>query len=81
MAQGITEADNARAELYDTLAQLRVRLDYAQRIDDSMARARTRIAAEKRENPLLFAAGVASVAVAGGLAAWAITRKVIRVFK
>ena len=80
MAQGITEADRARAELYDSLAQLRDRLDFAQRIDDGLGRARSRIAAEKREKPLLFAAGVAAVAVTGGLAVWAIAKKVIRVF-
>lgn len=81
MTQGITEADHARAELYDTLSQLRGRLDYARRIDDAAARAKRRISAEKRDNPLLFAAGAAGVAVAGGLAVWAIASKVIRAFK
>lgn len=80
MAQGITEADRARAELYDSLAQLRDRLDFAQRIDDSLGRARARITAEKREKPLLFIAGVTAVAAVGGLAVWAIAKKVIRAF-
>ena len=36
---GLIEASEARADLYDTLGQLRVQLDYAQRIDDGVARA------------------------------------------
>ena len=43
---GVREADQARAELYETLAQLRDRLDYAQRIDDAMDRAGDRLRAE-----------------------------------
>lgn len=77
---GIGEAQRAREELYDTLGQLRERLDYAQRIDDAMDRASRRIAAEKRENPLGFALGVAAVAGAVGLAAWGVARLVVRAF-
>lgn len=76
--QGVAQADQARAELYDTLAQLRDRLDYAQRIDDASARTKARLVAEQRQNPLGFAAGVAVIAVGVGLAAWAITSKVVR---
>lgn len=77
---GVAEADRARAELYDTLAQLRRRLDYAQRIDDGVARAKRRISAEKQENPLLFGAAVAGVALACGAAVWAVAEKVVRSF-
>lgn len=78
---GLTEAGQAREELYDTLGQLRVRLDYAQRIDDGVARAKHRIAAEKRENPLRFAAYVAGTAAVCGVVVWAVSSKIIRSFK
>ena len=77
---GVAAADRARQELYDTLGQLRDRLDYAQRIDDTVDRATRRIAAEKRENPLGFAIGVAVVAGAVGVAVWGVARKVLRAF-
>lgn len=77
---GVAAADRARQELYDTLGQLRDRLDYAQRIDDTVDRAARRIAAEKRENPLGFAIGVAVVAGAVGVAVWGVARKVLRAF-
>lgn len=77
---GVREADQVRAELYDTLGQLRDRLDYAQRIDDATARATRRIAAERRENPLGFAIGVAVVAGTVGVIAWGIARRVMRAF-
>ena len=67
---GLIEASEARADLYDTLGQLRVRLDYAQRI-----------AAEKRENPLVFGAAVVGVAAVCGVAVWAIASKVVRAFQ
>lgn len=78
---GVTQAQRARVELYDTLAQLRDRLDYAQRIDDSVARTKRRIRAEKRENPGVFVAAVAGTALACGLAVWAVTSKVMRAFE
>ncbi|MCB1273399.1 MAG: hypothetical protein KDB25_03260 [Leucobacter sp.] len=79
--QGLAAARQARTELYDTLGQLRERLDYAQRIDDAVARAGHRISAERRENPLGFALGVAAVAAAAGLAAWGIARAVRRALR
>ena len=78
---GLIEASEARADLYDTLGQLRVQLDYAQRIDDGVARAKQRIAAEKRESPLVFGAAVVGVAAVCGVAVWAITSKVVRAFQ
>lgn len=78
---GLIEASEARADLYNTLGQLRVQLDYAQRIDDGVARAKRRIAAEKRENPLAFGAAVAGVAVVCGVAVWAVASKVVRAFQ
>lgn len=79
--QGVAEADRARDELYDTLSQLRGRLDYAQRIDDTLERTKHRIAAEKRDNPLIFVAGVVVVAAVCGVAVWGIARKVVRAFE
>lgn len=79
--RGVAEADRARAELYESLAQLRDRLDYAQRIDDSLARTKRRIAAEKRENPLIFGAAVAGAAAACGLVVWAVASKVMKAFE
>lgn len=73
---GIEEAAVAREELYTTLAQLRDRLDYAQRIDDAAERAKVRIAEERRERPLVFVAGVAAVAVVAGLAVWGVAKAV-----
>lgn len=74
--QGVADASVARAELYDTLTQLQGRLNYAQRIDDSVADAKRKIVAEKARNPLAFAAGVAGVAVIAGLVVWGISRAV-----
>lgn len=79
-AEGIAEAERARAELYETLGLLRDRLDYAKRIDDGIARARQRLRAERREQPLLFGAAVAGVALACGAAVWAIAEKIVRAF-
>ncbi len=79
--EGVRAAQQARAELYDTLGQLRERLDYAQRIDDQVARTRQQLAALRRQRPLGFAAGAAGVAVAAGLVVWGMTRKIIRAFE
>ena len=78
---GLIEANQARADLYETLGQLRVQLDYAQRIDDAVSRTKHRLAAEKRENPLVFGAAVAGVAAVCGVAVWAIASKVVRSFQ
>ena len=77
---GVQKAQLARAELYDTLGQLRGRLDYAQRIDDTIARTKQRVADVGNENPLAFAAGVAGAAVAAGLTVWGVARLVMRAF-
>lgn len=78
---GFAEASQARDELYDTLGQLRERLDYAQRIDDGVARAKHRLAAEKRENPLRFAALALGTAAVCGVVVWAVSSKIIRSFR
>ncbi len=77
---GIAEAAQARSELYDTLSQLKVRLNYAQRVDDAVNEAKLRIAEEKRDNPAGFAAGVAGAAVLAGLAVWGIASAVAKRF-
>ena len=78
--QGIEQAEQARAELYDTLSQLKVQLNYAQRIDDAVTDAKAKIVEEKRRNPAAFLAGVAGVAVVAGLAVWGIASSVVRRF-
>lgn len=78
---GVVEAQRARSELYDTLGQLRDRLDYAQRIDDSIARAKRRVTAERRENPVGFAIGAVAVAAVAGVTAWGVTRLIVRAFR
>ena len=80
-ALGISEADKARDDLYATLSLLRERLDFAQRIDDRLEQAKHRIAAEKRERPLVFVAGVVAVAIAGGALVWGLTSKTVRFFR
>ncbi|MGK0741274.1 DUF3618 domain-containing protein [Leucobacter sp. Z1108] len=80
VSSGVQKAQLARAELYDTLGQLRGRLDYAQRIDDTIARTKQRVADVGNENPLAFAAGVAGAAVAAGLTVWGVARLVMRAF-
>lgn len=78
---GVSAAQQARDELYQTLGQLRERLDYAQRIDDAVARASHRISAERRENPIGFAIGVAAAAAVVGVAAWGVARLVRRALR
>lgn len=75
---GVVKADVARAELYDTLSQLRDRLNFAERIDNRVDRARRRIAAEQLENPVRYALGVAAVAATIGVTVWGVARVVMR---
>lgn len=77
---GVLQAQQARQDLYDTLGQLRERLDFAQRIDNRVERARRRIAQEKRDNPLGFAIGVAAAATVTGLAVWGVVRLIAKSF-
>lgn len=79
--QGLADAARARAELYDTLGLLRDRLNYAQRVDDAVARTKLRIAEQRRDNPAGFVAGAAAVAVLAGAAVWGIASAVGRRFK
>lgn len=76
--RGIAEAAQARAALYDTLGQLEVRLNYAQRIDDALDDAKERVAREKRERPVAFAAAAVAVAGVVGLAVWGVATWVIK---
>ncbi|MBC9936382.1 MULTISPECIES: DUF3618 domain-containing protein [unclassified Leucobacter] len=75
---GVAEAAMAREELYTTLAQLRDRLNYAQRVDDAVDDAKARIAETRRSRPLVFAAGCAGVAVVAGLVVWGVARGISR---
>ena len=76
--RGLADAQQAREELYQTLTQLQGRLNYAQRIDDSVANAKRRIVAEKERSPLTFAAGVVGAAAVAGVIVWGIARAVAR---
>lgn len=76
--RGIADAAQARSELYDTLGQLQVQLNYAQRVDDAVEDAKQRIVNQKRDNPAAFIAGVAGVAVAAGLVIWGVASVVLR---
>lgn len=75
---GVAEAGIARAELYDTLAQLRDRLNYARRIDDRIEETRQNFARAQRENPVGFAVGVVAAAATVGVAVWGIASLVAR---
>lgn len=72
---GLAEAELARAELYDTLGQLRDRLNYAKRIDDATERVGMRIREERQQRPLVFVAGVVAVAATAGVVVWAIAKR------
>ncbi|WP_336660252.1 hypothetical protein [Leucobacter sp. USHLN153] len=74
--EGIADAAHARAELYTTLSQLKVQLNYAQRIDNALEEAKLRLAQEHRRNPVAFAAGVAGVAALAGLAVWGVAARI-----
>lgn len=78
---GILEAQQARAELYETLGQLRERLDYAHRMDVAATRLKARIAKQRVEKPVAFAIGVASAAVAVGVTVWGVARAITRAFE
>lgn len=73
-------ADHARHELYDTLSQLRDRLDYAHRIDVATAAAKARIQRERQRNPLGFAAGIGATALLAGAMVWGVARVALRAF-
>lgn len=79
-ARGIANAEMARAELYDTLGQLRDRLNYAKRFDDATARLTARIEEQRRERPLAFAAGVVLAAATAGAVVWAVAKGVAKRF-
>lgn len=74
---GVAEAELARVELYDTLAQLRDRLNYARRIDNRIDEAKQNIIRSKRENPVGFALGTAAAAATVGAVVWGIASVII----
>lgn len=76
--RGIADAAVARAELYDTLSQLKDRLNYAQRVDDAVDDVKQRIVEQKRRNPLAFVAGVAGAAVVMGVVVWGVATTVAK---
>jgi hypothetical protein len=78
--QGIADAARARQELYGTLSQLKVRLNYAQRVDDAVDEARLKLAEQKRKNPVAFAVGVVGAAAVAGAIVWGVASAVSRRF-
>lgn len=78
--QGVADAELARAELRDTLSQLKDRLNYAKRVDIAVDDAKRRIVAERRRRPAVFAAGVAGVAALAGVAVWGVATAVAKRF-
>lgn len=74
--QGVVDAAEARAELYDTLGQLTHQLNYARRIDDAIDRAKLRVVEVKQTRPVVFVAAVAATAAVVGLGVWGVVRAV-----
>lgn len=79
-AEGIAEAEVARAELYETLGQLRENLNYAKRFDQATDRFVDRVEEERRERPEVFIAGVVAVAATAGVVVWAVARGIAKRF-
>lgn len=79
-AEGIAEAEVARAELYETLGQLRENLNYAKRFDQATDRFVDRVEEERRERPEVFIAGVVAVAATAGVVVWAVARGIVKRF-
>lgn len=71
---GVEAAEQARAELYDTLGKLTHQLNYARRIDESIDRGKARLLEVKATKPGAFVAGVAGVAAVAGLVVWGVVR-------
>lgn len=78
--RGIEDAARARAALYDTLGQLKVQLNYAQRVDDALDDVKHRVAEERRHNPIGFGAAVVGVAAVAGAVVWGIGSAVAKRF-
>lgn len=74
----MTEAQHARAELYETLALLGERLNVAKRVDDRVEDMKDDVRAYRKRNPVGFAIVVASIGVAVGAAVWAGTSALIK---
>lgn len=80
-SERVSETHHARTELYDTLALLSERLNYAKRFDDMVAQKKVQAQQLKREKPVIFIAGVAGVAATVGLTVFAVTNKIIKTFR
>lgn len=73
-------AKKAREELHETLELLSEKLDYPARIDAAFDRGKKKLVAQRKRNPLLFAAGIVAVSCAVGAAvtgvALAVTKRI-----
>lgn len=74
----MNETNNARADLYETLALLTDRLNYAKRFDDAVDEKVENLKRFKRHEPVLFVAAATAVSVAVGVGTWLLARKIIR---
>lgn len=74
----MTEAQHARAELYETFALLGERLNVAKRVDERVDEMKDDVRAFQKRNPVGFAIVVASIGLAVGAAVWAGTSQIIR---
>ncbi|WP_017792569.1 DUF3618 domain-containing protein [Leucobacter salsicius] len=74
--QGVADAAQARAELYDTLGQLTHQLNYARRVDEAIDGAKRRVVEARRTRPVAFAIAVAGAAAVVGLGVWGVVRAV-----
>lgn len=75
---GVAEATAARDDLYETLSQLRDRLNYAQRVDNAVDKAKLRIVETRRSRPVVFVAGCIGVAAVAGVVVWGVARGISR---
>ena len=73
----IPSTEQARAELASTLNAIEDKLNVPRKVSRAVARGKVTVARLQRENPAAVVAGIASVAVAAGTAAWAITRAIL----
>lgn len=80
-ARGLRDAEIARADLYDTLGQLKVQLNYARRIDEATDRFAERIDDVRQTKPAAFAAGVVAIAATAGVVVWAVAQGIAKKFR
>lgn len=76
----LSETQAARADLYETFAQLSDRLNYAKRFDEAVEYRTAQLKKVKQNNPATFAVAVIGVAGAAGAVTWVIASKIFQRF-